>query len=142
MQASKEKPVVEANEKLYEGLEKPVESRRSSWIGVDYFQALRQEQLVDHEQLRRIPKHISNILCIRYSLDGGRVALSTADGSIGVSSWVLLSALRSISYRNVARFMIQQQEHVNTSFRRLQHHPQQQCSVFVKTLLQKPTRMC
>jgi hypothetical protein len=59
--------------------------KRTSWIGVDYFQALRQESSADAEEFRRIPSHINNILCLRYSNDGNALAIGTADGSVGVS---------------------------------------------------------
>ena len=66
-------------------LDKVTGSRRMSWIGVDYFQALRHENHVAEEEFRRIPSHVNNILCIRYSTDGKTIAAATADGSIGVS---------------------------------------------------------
>lgn len=55
-----------------------------SWIGIDYFHALREEELLSDKEFRRIPSHIDTILSLRYSPDGSDVAAATADGSIGV----------------------------------------------------------
>lgn len=50
--------------------------RRMSWIGIDYFQALRHHKTIAADDMRRIPANVNNILAIRYAPDGKQVRSS------------------------------------------------------------------